>query len=109
MRWANMALRSLVTRLCVSPVSWLAVVLVATGLLLGVTVHKGFLILMVLGAFGPNVLRQFGLLNDSYRGRAIATGIRSMYRIERISLTSLLVFKEQRMTSPLVLPHRVPL
>lgn len=61
---ANGQLRSLIAPLFSSPVACAACFLVAAGLALGVTVHKGLLILMALGAFGPSVLRQFRLLND---------------------------------------------
>lgn len=47
-----------------SPGELVSVGLVAIGLWLGVAVHKGFLILMAMGAFGPNVLRQLRLLDD---------------------------------------------
>jgi hypothetical protein len=47
-----------------SPVGFIAVVLVVVGLLLGTTTHMGFMSLMAAGAFGPGVLRQFGLLSD---------------------------------------------
>jgi len=57
-------LRSLVTRLRTSPVGFLAFVLFVVGLWLGTTMHRGFMILMAIGAFGPGVLRQFGWLND---------------------------------------------
>ncbi len=57
-------LRSLVTRLRSSPVGFTAFVLFVAGLWLGVTAHRGFMILMAMGAFGPGILRQLGLLND---------------------------------------------
>ena len=57
-------LRSLVTRLRSSPVGLIAFVLFVVGLFLGTTAHRGFMILMAMGAFGPGILRQFGLLND---------------------------------------------
>jgi hypothetical protein len=57
-------LRSLLTHLHISPVGLIAFVLVVVGLALGASVHKGFMILMAMGAFGPGVLRQFGVLND---------------------------------------------
>lgn len=47
-----------------SPVGVIALVLVVVGLLLGTTVHMGFLSLMAAGAFGPALLRQLGLLSD---------------------------------------------
>jgi hypothetical protein len=47
-----------------SPVGLVATLLFIAGLLLGITTHMGFLILMALGAFGPGALRQAGLLND---------------------------------------------
>jgi hypothetical protein len=51
-------------RLRSSPVGVVGFVLFVVGLWLGVAVHKGFMILMALGAFGPGVLRQFGLIDD---------------------------------------------
>ncbi len=69
MRGTEIDLLTSIKRLCRSPVFWFAFVLVATGLLLGVAMHNGFLTLMVLGAFGPSVLRQFGLgYGQSLRG-----------------------------------------
>jgi hypothetical protein len=56
--------RWLTTRTRVSPAGLIALVLVVVGLLFGTTVHMGFMTLMAIGAFGPGVLRQFGLLND---------------------------------------------
>lgn len=60
----NNFLQSIVARLRKSPVGVIAFLLFVAGLWLGVTTHRGFMILMVLGAFGPGVVRQFGLLND---------------------------------------------
>jgi len=57
-------LRSVVSRLRSSPVGFIAFVLFVVGLWLGVTAHRGFMILMAMGAFGPGILRQLGLLND---------------------------------------------
>lgn len=54
----------LTTRRRFSPVGFIALVLVVVGLLLGTTVHMGFMSLMAAGAFGPAVLRQLGLLSD---------------------------------------------
>jgi hypothetical protein len=54
----------LVTRTRCSAAGLIALALVVVGLLLGTTVHMGFLSLMAAGAFGPGVLRQFGLLGD---------------------------------------------
>ncbi|MBX3432667.1 MAG: hypothetical protein KF847_05055 [Pirellulales bacterium] len=48
----------------ITPFTWLAVGLVASGLALGVTVHRGWMILAALGAFGPGVLRELGVLRD---------------------------------------------
>ena len=56
--------RSLVEWLRSSPVGFIAFVLFVVGLWLGITAHRGFMILMAMGAFGPGVLRQLGLLND---------------------------------------------
>ena len=47
-----------------SPASLVSIVLVAAGLILAVTVHMGWLILFGLGAFGPALLRDVGLLRD---------------------------------------------
>lgn len=47
-----------------SPVTMIALVLVAVGLLLGTTTHTAFMILFALGAFGPGLLRQMGLIDD---------------------------------------------
>lgn len=47
-----------------SPVGIVALLLFAMGLVLAATVHKGFMILLAVGAFGPAMLRQFGLLDD---------------------------------------------
>lgn len=56
--------QSLLARLQMTPVSLIALVLVVAGLVFGAALHKGFVILMAMGAFGPGVLRQFGLLDD---------------------------------------------
>ncbi len=48
----------------ISAATWVAVALVTAGLWLGVTAHRGWMILAALGAFGPGVLRQLGLLDD---------------------------------------------
>lgn len=64
MNRVSLYLRSVVTRLRSSPVGAIAFVLFVGGLWLGVTAHRGFMILMAIGAFGPGILRQFGLLND---------------------------------------------
>lgn len=64
MNRVNSYLRSVVSRLRSSPVGVVAFVLFVVGLWMGVTVHKGFMILMAMGAFGPGILRQIGLLND---------------------------------------------
>jgi hypothetical protein len=48
----------------VSLVGAAATALVAVGLLLGTTAHMGFMALVAAGAFGPGVLRQFGVLDD---------------------------------------------
>ena len=58
------SLRACVTWLRRSPVGVVSIVLFVVGLWLGVSVHKGFMILMALGAFGPGVLRQLGLIDD---------------------------------------------
>lgn len=47
-----------------SLVTVIAIVLVVVGLLLGTTTHTAFMILFALGAFGPGLLRQVGLLDD---------------------------------------------
>lgn len=47
-----------------SPVTIIAIVLVVAGLLLGTTAHMGFMILFAVGAFGPGLLRQMGLIDD---------------------------------------------
>ncbi len=57
-------LQSLLMHLHISLVGLIALVLVVLGLALGASVHKGFMILMAMGAFGPSILRQFGLLED---------------------------------------------
>ena len=54
----------LVTRTRCSAAGLIALAPVVFGLVLGTTVHMGFLSLMAAGAFGPGVLRQFGLLHD---------------------------------------------
>jgi hypothetical protein len=48
----------------VTPATWAAAALVTVGLALGVSVHRGWMILAAAGAFGPGVLRQAGLLKD---------------------------------------------
>jgi hypothetical protein len=47
------------------PAGAVALTLVVAGLVLGVTVHMGFLLLFALGAFGPGALRELGLLADT--------------------------------------------
>jgi hypothetical protein len=64
MNRTSIRLESWVTRLRSSPIGIFAFVLFTVGLGLGVTAHKGFLIMMALGAFGPGLLRQFGWLDD---------------------------------------------
>lgn len=64
MNKAPLWLLSLLMNLHVSRVGLIALALVVLGLALGAAVHKGFMILMAMGAFGPGVLRQFELLND---------------------------------------------
>ncbi|MBC8350440.1 MAG: hypothetical protein H8E66_00530 [Planctomycetes bacterium] len=56
--------QSLLSRLQITPIGLTALILVVVGLALGASVHKGFVLLMALGAFGPGVLRQFRLLDD---------------------------------------------
>lgn len=58
----------------------IAMALVVVGLLLGTTVHMGFMILVAAGAFGPGCLRQLGLLNDldeMQREAATKSGLRA--------------------------------
>lgn len=72
--------QSFFTRPGGSLVAAIALLLVVAGLLLGTTVHIGFLILMALGAFGPGVLRQIGLLADldEFQKEAVAnSGLRA--------------------------------
>ncbi len=47
-----------------SPVGVVALLLVFVGFYLAVAVHMVFFVLVGLGAFGPGVLRQFGLIAD---------------------------------------------
>jgi len=47
-----------------TPTGLVAGALVAVGVLLFMFVHEGFIALSGLGAFGPGVLREFGLLKD---------------------------------------------
>ena len=47
-----------------SPVTIVQLALIAAGLVLGATVGMGFLVLFGLGAFGPALLREVGLLRD---------------------------------------------
>ena len=47
-----------------APASLVSIVRVAAGLILAVTVHMGWLIVFGLGAFGPALLRELGLLRD---------------------------------------------
>jgi len=42
----------------------MAAVLVSAGLLMGITFHHVFFLLLAAGAFGPGLLRQLGLLSD---------------------------------------------
>ena len=63
-----------------SPVGFIAVALVVAGLVLGITTHMGFMSLMAVGAFGPAVLRQLGLLSDLdefQREAAAKSGLRA--------------------------------
>jgi hypothetical protein len=64
MKSAQDNLRSFVTQLRGSPVRLIAVSLVVVGLCLGIAVHRGWMALMAIGAFGPGVLRQLGWLDD---------------------------------------------
>jgi len=47
-----------------SPVGMVAVLLVFVGFFLAVTVHEVFFALLAMGAFGPGLLRQFGVIRD---------------------------------------------
>ena len=48
----------------ITPVELTCLALFVAGLVLGAAVHKGFMILTAMSAFGPGVLRQFRLLDD---------------------------------------------
>jgi hypothetical protein len=70
-----------------------ATLLVVSGLLLGVTVHMGFMILFAAGAFGPGVLRQLGLLDDLdelQKDAAAKSGLRA-YLVTGILLMAVVV------------------
>ena len=77
----------------ISRVGWLALALVVVGLALGAAVHKGFMILMAMGAFGPGVLRQFGLLNDldDFQKEAAAQAGLRAYLVAAIFLMVVLI------------------
>lgn len=76
-----------------SPVTVIAIVLVAVGLLLGATTHMGFMILFALGAFGPGLLRQMGLLDDLdelQKEAAAKSGLRA-YLVTAILLMTVVI------------------
>lgn len=76
-----------------SPASLTALVLVVVGLLLGTTVHMGFMTLVAAGAFGPGVLRQLGLLDDldeCQKEAAAKSGLRA-YLVTGILLMAVVI------------------
>lgn len=77
----------------ISPVSLTAVALVTIGLLLGTTVHMGFLALLAAGAFGPGLLRQLGWLADLdefQREAAAQSGLRA-YLVSSVLLMAVVI------------------
>ncbi|QDU53911.1 hypothetical protein [Aeoliella mucimassa] len=72
---------------------FIALVLVVAGLLLGVTVHMGFMALMAAGAFGPGVLRQLGLLDDldEFQKQAVAKSALRAYLVSGILLMAVVI------------------
>ncbi|RPJ80242.1 MAG: hypothetical protein EHM18_18830, partial [Acidobacteria bacterium] len=57
-------LESALRRWGFSPVGIVALLLVLVGFFVAITVHMAFFALVALGAFGPSVLRQLGLIED---------------------------------------------
>ncbi len=85
--------QSLLMHLHISPVGLIALSLVVVGLALGASVHKGFMILMAMGAFGPGILRQLGLLNDldDFQKEAAAQAGQRAYLVAAIFLMVVLI------------------
>jgi hypothetical protein len=79
-----MSTGSIFRRLSISKAGFAACVLILAGIVLGVTVHIGFLALFGLGAFGPGFLREMGLLND-LDDMQRAASIRAGYRAYLVS------------------------
>ncbi len=76
-----------------SLVTVIAIALVAVGLLLGATTHAAFMILFALGAFGPGLLRQMGLLDDLdelQKEAAAKSGLRA-YLVTAILLMAVVI------------------